>query len=124
MTSKRDGAAPASTSPILIGGGRPIRFCPTCQQADDHPRHVIEDGGHPAVAKHMDCCRTDGCPDGTCDVVTAGAEGLRGADLLAHIEVLDHAQVVAEIAAYQAEHPDQVARFRAQGDPTILRGAD
>lgn len=35
--------------------------------------------------KHLDCCRADGCPDGTCDQVTAGAEDLRGDDLLAHL---------------------------------------
>lgn len=35
--------------------------------------------------RHMDCCREAGCPDGSCDQVTAGAEDLRGADLLAHL---------------------------------------
>ncbi len=35
--------------------------------------------------RHLDCCREAGCPDGTCDVVTAGAESKRGADLLKHI---------------------------------------
>lgn len=35
--------------------------------------------------KHMDCCRTDGCPDGTCDAVTAGAEDKRGDDLVKHL---------------------------------------
>ena len=35
--------------------------------------------------KHMDCCRADGCPDGSCDEVTAGAEKLRGTALLKHI---------------------------------------
>lgn len=38
-----------------------------------------------ASDRHMDCCRAAGCPDGTCDVQTAGAEGLRGGDLLAHL---------------------------------------
>lgn len=35
--------------------------------------------------RHMDCCRTAGCPDGTCDLVTAGAEDKRGKQLLAHL---------------------------------------
>lgn len=35
--------------------------------------------------RHMDCCRAAGCPAGTCPEVTAGAEDLRGADLLAHL---------------------------------------
>ncbi len=38
-----------------------------------------------AVEYHMDCCREAGCPDGTCDRVTAGAEDLRDGDLLAHL---------------------------------------
>jgi hypothetical protein len=39
-----------------------------------------------ASDRHMDCCRTAGCPDGTCVPQTAGAEDLRGGDLLAHLE--------------------------------------
>jgi hypothetical protein len=35
--------------------------------------------------RHMDCCREAGCPDGSCNVVTAGAEQLRGDELLAHL---------------------------------------
>lgn len=35
--------------------------------------------------KHMDCCRTDGCPDGTCNTVTAGAEDKRGNALVKHL---------------------------------------
>lgn len=35
--------------------------------------------------RHMDCCRAAGCPAGTCPGQTAGAEDLRGADLLAHL---------------------------------------
>lgn len=35
--------------------------------------------------RHMDCCRDAGCPDGTCDRVTAGAESKRGAALLKHL---------------------------------------
>ena len=35
--------------------------------------------------RHLDCCRDAGCPDGTCNQVTAAAENLRGADLLEHL---------------------------------------
>ena len=35
--------------------------------------------------RHMDCCREAGCPDGSCYVVTAGAEDKRGAALLKHL---------------------------------------
>lgn len=35
--------------------------------------------------RHMDCCREVGCPDGTCNQVTAGAENLRGSDLVGHL---------------------------------------
>jgi hypothetical protein len=35
--------------------------------------------------RHMDCCREAGCPTGTCDEQTAGAEDKRGADLLKHL---------------------------------------
>jgi hypothetical protein len=34
--------------------------------------------------RHMDCCRSVGCPDGTCNAMPA----LKGADLLAHLESL------------------------------------
>lgn len=40
------------------------------------------------IQKHMDCCRTDGCPDGSCNVVTAGAEDKKGDDLVAHLTSL------------------------------------
>lgn len=43
----------------------------------------VQDGA--TIQKHMDCCRADGCPDGSCNAVTAGAEDLRGADLVEHL---------------------------------------
>ena len=59
--------------------------------------------------RHMDCCREVGCYDGTCNVVTTGAEDLRGPDLQAHLEsrtgetyFVDgrpESEVAAEIAA-------------------------
>ena len=64
---------------------RPVRGCDICGISDDHPRHVIgtADGG--TLMRHMDCCREAGCPDGTCDEVTAGAEDLRGDELVQHL---------------------------------------
>ena len=35
--------------------------------------------------RHMDCCRSVGCPDGSCYRVTAGAEDLRNDELVAHL---------------------------------------
>jgi hypothetical protein len=35
--------------------------------------------------RHMDCCREAGCPAGSCNQVTAGAEDKRGAQLLKHL---------------------------------------
>lgn len=37
------------------------------------------------LLRHMDCCRQTGCPDGSCDIQTAGAEDARGSDLLDHL---------------------------------------
>jgi hypothetical protein len=64
---------------------RPIRSCDLCGGEDDHPRHVtaLADGG--TLMRHMDCCREAGCPDGSCDEVTQGAEKLRGDELVQHL---------------------------------------
>jgi hypothetical protein len=94
--------------PENIGGGRALRVCDLCGGVDDHPRHVLT--GVEMIARvleqapaeeaarlvrelvdtgsqdrHMDCCRAAGCPAGTCGPQTAGAEDLRGGDLLAHL---------------------------------------
>lgn len=53
--------------------------------ADEAARLVKELLDTSSTDRHMDCCRTAGCPDGTCHQVTAGAEDLRGGDLLAHL---------------------------------------
>lgn len=39
--------------------------------------------------RHMDCCRDAGCPDGTCNLVTAGAEDKKGSALRKHLTSLD-----------------------------------
>ena len=40
-----------------------------------------------SIQLHRDCCRTlpGGCPTGDCDRLTAGAEDLRGGELLDHL---------------------------------------
>lgn len=35
--------------------------------------------------RHIDCCREAGCPDGTCNVVTLGAQDLKDDDLVQHL---------------------------------------
>lgn len=67
----------------------------------DNLKHVLAnvdastDAGSKVVAdfldtstqlRHMDCCRATGCPDGSCDAVTEGAQDLRGPDLVAHLQ--------------------------------------
>lgn len=59
------------------------RYCDVCGKMDTDPRHVqaLPDGT--TVDRHMDCCRSRGCD--ICVSVTAGAEDLRGDDLVAHL---------------------------------------
>lgn len=69
-----------------IGGDRPVRECGLCGGQDDHPRHLAANaqGESPLSADHhLDCGRESGCDD--CAAKTEGAEGLTGADLLAHL---------------------------------------
>lgn len=56
--------------------------------------------------RHMDCCREAGCPDGSCIVVTAGAEEKRGASLLAHLVRLQSGDIA----------PDDDAIVKAEGE--------
>lgn len=46
-------------------------------------RHLKDDN---TTMRHMDCCRQAGCPDGTCDEITKGAETKTGDALLRHIK--------------------------------------
>ncbi len=46
----------------------------------------------PGLYLHLDCCRARGCPDGTCGPQTAGAEDLRGGELLEHLIAKGEAQ--------------------------------
>src|SRR5437016_1991231 len=53
---------------------------------DEHKGRLLRDLLDTASSdRHLDCCREAGCPDGSCGVVTAGAEHLTGADLLDHL---------------------------------------
>ena len=45
-------------------------------------KHIRDDS---TAYRHMDCCREAGCPDGTCDQMTAGAESLKGDALVKHL---------------------------------------
>jgi hypothetical protein len=63
----------------------PTRPCDICGQEDTDPRHVIGTDTGETHMRHMDCCREAGCPTGSCDEVTAGAEDLRGEELREHL---------------------------------------
>jgi len=80
----------------------PIRNCMGCGTQDDHPRHVLGDGGGAGVDIfwHHDChFRASGCE--VCEAVSA--EGLTGDELRAHIEDNDPGGAVArEINERQA----------------------
>jgi hypothetical protein len=53
--------------------------------AEDLPRILRELLSGNGTYRHIDCCRAAGCPDGSCGVVSAGAEDLRGGELLDHL---------------------------------------
>lgn len=57
---------------------------------DDRARLVRDLVDTSSSDRHMDCCRTAGCPTGACDEV---AEDLRGADLLDHLTSLADLEV-------------------------------
>jgi hypothetical protein len=60
---------------------RVINMAPLDQRA----RLVAELLDTTTTDRHPDCCRTVGCPTGDCDRLTAGAEHLRGAELVDHL---------------------------------------
>jgi hypothetical protein len=65
--------------------------------------------------RHLDCCRDAGCPDGSCNLVTEGAEGLTGAQLLDHLT-----ENADEIAA--RVHDEYQRRFDAAIRTELLGG--
>lgn len=98
---------------------RPIRFCPLCKLADDHPRHTRYDDD-PNVARHMDCCRAAGCPDGSCPIVTEGGENLKGNDLVAYLTDPARQQAVQEKLNRRTEDEKH---FTSAASPVELTGA-
>ena len=61
---------------------RMIENCPDATTRTAILAHIQD---NTTVMRHMDCCREAGCPDGSCNVVTTGAEDLRGMDLVKHL---------------------------------------
>ena len=51
----------------------------------DRGRILFELFGSRGQSRHIDCCREAGCPDGSCNQLTAGVPALRGAALLDHL---------------------------------------
>ncbi|GAA3878061.1 hypothetical protein GCM10022243_48440 [Saccharothrix violaceirubra] len=67
---------------------RLLRTCIGCAQTDDHPRHVVWQPGDVEVTWHMDChVIATGCP--VCEGQLAGADGLTGDALRAHLTTKD-----------------------------------
>lgn len=51
----------------------------------DRPAIIAQARDTSTIMRHMDCCRAAGCPDGTCNIVTAGAEDKKGDALVKHL---------------------------------------
>ena len=109
----------------------PVRFCPVCKQADDHPRHDfwLTD---PNVAPHMDCCASRGCPDGSCEILTRAKGDKTGDDFRAQ---LTNSSFAAKSQDLLDGRDEQTRRFTLDdldpavhgavvAAPTDLRGAD
>ncbi len=99
-----------------------IRFCPSCRQADNHPRHTWF-GDPDDVAKHIDCCAADGCPDGSCTVLVrthkAGDTGLK---MAVHVDkVVSSGRFEKELAALQEEQPELRQARRGDVAPINLQ---
>jgi len=65
----------------------PIRVCLGCEQADDHPRHVVALQDGTDVFWHMDCHAVTGCA--VCAKQIEGAEGATGDTLRTHLTTKD-----------------------------------
>lgn len=57
-------------------------WCDSCRGSDTDPRHhvMMEDGT--IQTRHMDCCRSEGCLDQSCDSILTESGERRGDDLL------------------------------------------
>lgn len=60
---------------------RPLRFCESCKQVDDHPRHTLK-----GVPHHIDCGAAEGCE--ACMTAEAEGGGRRGQELVDHLASL------------------------------------
>ena len=79
----------------VLAGGLPDQWPPPSADildavlevapAEDRARLVRDLMDTSSSDRHMDCCREAGCPDGSCDKQTAGAEGKTGDALLKHL---------------------------------------
>lgn len=109
----------------------PVRFCPYCMQADDHPRHDYG-VGDPQKQPHLDCCAERGCPDGSCDILTAEKDST-GADFRAQLTSADFVTKTQPLLderdeatrTYTAEHAAQLLEIDpATIVPVSLQGAE
>jgi hypothetical protein len=57
----------------------------TALSDEEKALHVADLTDLSSLALHYDCCRSMGCPTGTCDVLTTGVEEQRGGELRGHI---------------------------------------
>lgn len=108
----------------------PVRFCPVCKTADDHPRHDIANTD-PLVAPHMDCCAEKGCPDGTCNIQVRAKGDKTGDEFRKQLT----SSAFAEKSLKLLEERDHATAFFTHDDidpavhgaivsgPTVLKGA-
>lgn len=59
--------------------GPQSRGCDVCGQVDTGPRHITAtvsgENLAPDTCRHFACCARAGCPDGSCNVIMAEAQG-------------------------------------------------
>ena len=74
---------------VIVGAFRPtedaLRRVLAEAPEDQRERLVFELADTTSSDRHLDCCRQVGCPDGSCGVMTSGAEDKRGSELLDHL---------------------------------------
>lgn len=70
-----DGASDPQVAAVAVRNAKP----------DDLGAIMAQIADTRTIMRHMDCCREAGCPDGTCNEVTKGAEDKRGAALVRHL---------------------------------------
>lgn len=101
-----------------IGQGRFVTMCTSCRQADDHPKHKIALTDD-AVGKHLDCCNSDGCPDGSCQVILGDANPKPGKGMLDHIQKQHQRRDVARELEQLHEQQPELRGFHAPGQQAV-----